>query len=183
MLWPPGAWALIDGTSGPAGGADGHGAAREGGPGPLLLFGANPRSLPFCRRVRTGSAIIGCRGLAATRQVPRLAAAGGGLQRGTDMPNHGAARQGLAGAIAAELRYLRDNAPWIRRREEYARLAFTELDIRRLDDRIDYLLEVLAQLCDYSGQYDAAQDFRALAARPPEPEPEPERQLRLVPGQ
>jgi hypothetical protein len=99
------------------------------------------------------------------------------------MPNHGAARQGLAGAIAAELRYLRDNAPWIRRREEYARLAFTELDIRRLDDRIDYLLEVLAQLCDYSGQYDAAQDFRALAARPPEPEPEPERQLRLVPGQ
>jgi hypothetical protein len=68
------------------------------------------------------------------------------------MPNHGAARQGLAGAIAAELRNLRDNAPWIRRREEYARLAFTELDIRR------------------------------LAARPPEPEPEPERQLRLVHG-
>jgi hypothetical protein len=96
------------------------------------------------------------------------------------MPNHGAARQGLAGAIAAELRSLRDNAPWIRRREEYARLAFTELDIRRLDDRIDYLLEVLAQLCDYSGQYDAAQDFRSLAAR--QPEPEPERQLRLVHG-
>jgi hypothetical protein len=97
------------------------------------------------------------------------------------MPNHGAARQGLAGAIAAELRCLRNNAPWIRRREEYARLAFTELDIRRLDDRIDYLLEVLAQLCDYSGQYDAAQDFRALAT--PQPEPEPERQLRLVHGQ
>lgn len=96
------------------------------------------------------------------------------------MPNHGAARLGLAGAIAAELRYLRDNAPWTRRREEYARLAFTELDIQRLDDRIDCLLEVLAQLCDYSGQYDAAQDFRALAARPPEPEPD--RQLRLVHG-
>jgi hypothetical protein len=97
------------------------------------------------------------------------------------MPNHGAARQGLASAIAAELRHLRDNVPWIRRREEYARLAFTELDIRRLDDRIDYLLEVLAQLCDYSGQYDAAQDFRDLTAS--SPEPEPERQLRLVHGQ
>lgn len=100
------------------------------------------------------------------------------------MPNHGAARQGLAGAIAAEVRNLRDNAPWTRRREEYARLAYTELDIRRLDDRLDYLLEVLAQLCDYSGQFDVAQDFRALAVRPPqpEPEPEPERQLRLVHG-
>jgi len=98
------------------------------------------------------------------------------------MPNHGAARQGLAEAIAAELRHLCANAPWTRRREEYARLAFTELDVRRLDDRIDYLLEVLAQLCDYSGQFDAAQDFRALAARQPEPEPEPDRQLRLVHG-
>jgi hypothetical protein len=102
------------------------------------------------------------------------------------MPNHCAARQGLASAIAAELRNLRDNAPWARRREEYARLAYTELDIRRLDDRVDYLLEVLAQLCDYSGQFDVAQDFRALTVRPPEPEPdpdpEPERQLRLVHG-
>jgi len=71
-------------------------------------------------------------------------------------------------------------APRSRRRDEYARLAFTELDIRRLDDRIDHLLEVLAQLCDYSGQFDAAADFRALAVR--QPEPEPERQLRLVPG-
>ena len=97
------------------------------------------------------------------------------------MPNHGAARQGLAEAIAAELRHLRENAPWARRRDEYARLAYTELDIRRLDDRIDCLLEVLAQLCDYSGQLDAAEDFRALAVRPPEPEPE--RQLRLVHGQ
>jgi hypothetical protein len=94
------------------------------------------------------------------------------------MPNHGAARLGLADAIVAELRHLRDNAPWARRRDEYARLAFTELDIRRLDDRIDYLLEVLAQLCDYSGQFDAGEDFRALTMRAPEPEPE--RQLRLV---
>jgi hypothetical protein len=94
------------------------------------------------------------------------------------MPNHGAARQGLADAIVAELRHLRAIGPWARRRDEYARLAFTELDIRRLDDRIDYLLEVLAQLCDYSGQFDAAEDFRALAVSTPEPEPE--RQLRLI---
>lgn len=96
------------------------------------------------------------------------------------MPNHGAARQGLADSIAAELRHLRDNAPWTRRRDEYARLACTELDIRRLDDRIDYLLEVMAQLCDYSGQYDAAEDFRALEVNALESEPAPERQLRLV---
>src|SRR5215472_14095490 len=109
------------------------------------------------------------------------------------MPNHGAARQGPTGAIVAGLRHLRASASWIRapwmraprsrRRDEYARLAFTELDIRRLDDRIDHLLEILAQLCDYSGQFDAAADFRGLAVRQPEPEPEPERQLRLVPGQ
>jgi hypothetical protein len=99
------------------------------------------------------------------------------------MPNHGAARQGLTSVIAARLRRWTDNAPWIRapwtrRRDEYARLAYTELDIRRLDERIDGLLEVLAQLCDYSGQFDAADDFRALSGRPPEPD----RQLRLVPG-
>jgi hypothetical protein len=97
------------------------------------------------------------------------------------MPNHGAARQGLAGAISSELRQLRGSSPWARRREEYARLAFTELNIRRLDDRIDCLLEVLAQLCDYSGQFDSADDFRALSTRPPDPEPQP--QLRLVHGQ
>jgi hypothetical protein len=95
------------------------------------------------------------------------------------MPNHGAARQGLSATIAAELRYWRDNGPWARRRDEYARLAFTELDIRRLDDRMDTLIEVLAQLCDYSGQYDAADDFRSLSVRPQEREP----QLRLVHGQ
>jgi hypothetical protein len=95
------------------------------------------------------------------------------------MPNHGAARRGLTGALAAELRYWRDNSPWARRRDVRARLAFTELDIRRLDERIDGLLEVLAQLCDYSGQFDAGQDFRALSGRPPEPD----RQLRLVQGQ
>lgn len=95
------------------------------------------------------------------------------------MPNHGAARQGLTAVITAELRYWRDNGPWARRRDEYARLAFTELDVRRLDDRIDTLLEVLAQLCDFSGQFDAADDFRALSGRPPEQEP----QLRLVQGQ
>jgi hypothetical protein len=100
------------------------------------------------------------------------------------MPNHGAARQGLTSVIAAKLRRWKDSAPsvrapWSRRREEYARLAFTELEIRRLDDRIDRLVEVLAQLCDYSGQFDAADDFRALSCLPPEPD----RQLRLVQGQ
>jgi len=95
------------------------------------------------------------------------------------MPNHGAARQGLLTAIAGELRYWRENGPWARRRDEQVRLAYAELDIDRLDDRIDMLLEVLAQLCDYSGQYDAADDFRALSLRPQEREP----QLRLVQGQ
>jgi hypothetical protein len=95
------------------------------------------------------------------------------------MPNHGVARQGLACAIAAELRHWLDGTPWARRRAEYERLAYTELDIRRLDERIDTVLEVLAQLCDYSGQFDAAEDFRALSAQPPEPE----RQLRLIEGQ
>lgn len=105
-------------------------------------------------------------------------------ERNFAMPNHGAARQGLTSVLAAELRHLRDSAawtraPWTRRRDEYARLAFTELDIRRLDDRIDLLLETLAQLCDYSGQFDAAEDFRALSCEPAEPD----RQLRLVQGQ
>ncbi len=95
------------------------------------------------------------------------------------MPNHEAARQGLAAAIAAELRYWRNNGPLARRRELQARLAYTELDIRRLDGRIDTLVEVLAQMCDYSGQYDAADDFRELSIQPLDPEP----QLRLVRGQ
>jgi hypothetical protein len=99
------------------------------------------------------------------------------------MPNHGAARPGLAGAIAAELRHWRGGTPWARRRAEYARLAYAELDIRRLDERIDTLLEVLAQLCDYSGQFDAAEDLRALSVQEPEQPAEAERQLRLVEGQ
>jgi hypothetical protein len=94
------------------------------------------------------------------------------------MPNHGVSRPSLAGAIVSELRQLRASGPWARRREEYARLAFTELDIRRIDDRIDGLLEVLARLCDYSGQFEAADDFRALTEYPAEPEPD--RQLWLV---
>jgi hypothetical protein len=94
------------------------------------------------------------------------------------MPNHEAARQGLTATIAAELRYWRANGPWARRRDVQSRLAYTELDIRRLDGRIDTVVEVLAQLCDYSGQYDAADDFRQLSIRPLEPEPP----LRLVRG-
>ena len=95
------------------------------------------------------------------------------------MPNHEAARQGLTTTIAAELRYWRKNGLRARRRGIQGRLAYTELDIRRLDGRIDNLVEVLADLCDYSGQYDAADDFRELSIRPLEPEP----QLRLVRGQ
>jgi hypothetical protein len=95
------------------------------------------------------------------------------------MPNHGAARQGLAAALASKFRSWRENGRGARRRETATRLAFAEMDIDRLDDRIDTLLDVLAQLCDYSGQYDAADDFRALSSRPAVPEP----QLRLVQGQ
>jgi hypothetical protein len=69
--------------------------------------------------------------------------------------------------------------PWSRRRREYGRLALTELDIRRLDERIDALLDVLAQLCDYSGQPETAREFRALTSQPAPAE----RVLRLVRGQ
>jgi hypothetical protein len=94
------------------------------------------------------------------------------------MPNHGVARPRLADVMTAGLRRRLRSAPWRRRREEYARLAFTELDVRRLEDRIELLIDVLAQLCDHSGQFDVADDFRALSGRPV-----PERQLRLVEGQ
>jgi len=94
------------------------------------------------------------------------------------MPSHGAARQGLAGAIGAELRRWYTCAPWARRRAEYARLALIELDISRLDERIDVLLEALAVLCDCSRQFDAAADFRALASEASEPAP----LLRLIQG-
>jgi len=100
------------------------------------------------------------------------------------MPNHGISQPSLANAIASRLRQLRASAPWARRRQEKARLAFTELDIRRIDNRIDNLLEILAQLCDYSGQFDTADDFRALTEYPPQPESEAEadRQFRLMHG-
>ena len=75
---------------------------------------------------------------------------------------------------------LRARRPRLRRQQEYARLALTELDIRRLDERIDVLIDVLAQVCDYSGQPDAAREFRALVGRLPGP---PEPVLRLVRGQ
>jgi hypothetical protein len=89
---------------------------------------------------------------------------------------HGAHRQGMASDIAAELRHIKGSVPWVRRRREYARLAYAEMDVRRLDDRIDGLLDLLAQLCDYSGQFDAAEEFRELSSYPPEPDPP----LRLV---
>ncbi len=64
----------------------------------------------------------------------------------------------LAGAFLR----VRARRPGLRRQREYARLALTELDVRRLDERIDALLGVLAQACDYSGQPDAAREFRTL---------------------
>ena len=77
----------------------------------------------------------------------------------------------------AEFSWLRARRPRLRRQREYARLALTELDVRRLDDRIDALLSVLAQICDYSGQPDAAREFRALCS---EPAPAEAPVLRLV---
>ncbi len=68
--------------------------------------------------------------------------------------------------------------PGSRRRREFGRLALTELDVRRLDERIDALLEVLAQVCDYSGQPDVADELRALSGAPAPVEPV----LRLVHG-
>ncbi len=61
-----------------------------------------------------------------------------------------------------------------RRRE----LARTELDIRRLNERIDALLDLLSQIFDYSGQPDEAQEFRDLSCKPAPAEPV----LRLVRG-
>src|SRR5580700_786708 len=72
----------------------------------------------------------------------------------------------IRAALAGVLLRMRARRPRLRRQQEAARLALTELDIRRLDERIDSLLGVLAQLCDYSGQPDAACQFRALGSGP-----------------
>jgi hypothetical protein len=82
--------------------------------------------------------------------------------------------------VAGAVLRLRASRPRLRRQQEYARLALTELDIRRLDERIDALLAVLAQVCDYSGQPDAARDLRALSSDPDATEAPV---LRLVRGQ
>lgn len=68
--------------------------------------------------------------------------------------------------------------PGSRRRRTAGRLALAELDIRKLDERIDDLLEVLAQVCDYAGQLEAAEEFRALYGEPAPAAPV----LRLVRG-
>jgi hypothetical protein len=83
-------------------------------------------------------------------------------------------------ALAGTLLRMRARRPGLRRQQEYARLALTELDIRRLDDRIDALLSVLAQVYEYSGQPDAAREFRSLCS---EPVPAEAPVLRLVRGQ
>jgi hypothetical protein len=87
-----------------------------------------------------------------------------------------AVRAVVAGAVLR----LRASRPLLRRQQEYARLALTELDIRRLDERIDALLGVLAQMCDYSGQPDAAREIRALSSEADAAEAPV---LRLVHGQ
>lgn len=82
--------------------------------------------------------------------------------------------------LAGVLVRVRACRPGLRRQQKYAPLALTELDIRRLDERIDALLSVLAQLCDYSGQPDAAQELRSLGSEPAPAEPPV---LRLVRSQ
>ena len=84
-------------------------------------------------------------------------------------------------AVAGMLLRLRARHPRLRGHQESARLALTEVGIRRLDDRIDVLLDVLAQMCDYSGQADAAGEFRSLSSQPQAAASEPV--LRLVRGQ
>jgi hypothetical protein len=84
-------------------------------------------------------------------------------------------------AVAGLLLRWRASRPGLRRQQEYARLALTELDVRRIDERIDALLDVLAQVCDYSGQPEAAREFRSLCTEPPAAQAEPV--LRLVRGQ
>jgi hypothetical protein len=80
----------------------------------------------------------------------------------------------------AEFSWIRARRPGLRRQQEYARLALTELHVRRLDDRIDALLTVLAQVCDCSGQPGAAREFRSLCSEPGPADPPV---LRLVRSQ
>lgn len=96
------------------------------------------------------------------------------------MANKGS-RERLRAAVAGALLRLRARRPDLRRHQESARLALTELAIRRLEDRIDVLLDVLAQMSDSSGQPDAASQFRALSSQPQAVPSEPV--LRLVRGQ
>lgn len=95
------------------------------------------------------------------------------------MTENAAPPSGARSAVAGTLVRLRLRRPGLRRQQENARLAMTELDIRRLDERIDALLNVLALVCDYSGQPDAARQFRSLRTEPGPAEPV----LRLVQGQ
>jgi hypothetical protein len=83
-------------------------------------------------------------------------------------------------ALAAILVQARTRWPGQRRRElEHALLAKTESDIRRLDERIDALIDALALVSDYLGQPDAALKFRSLHTEAPPAMP----MLRLVRGQ
>jgi hypothetical protein len=86
----------------------------------------------------------------------------------------------IRAALAGVVLRMRARRPRLRRQQEAARLALAELDIRRLDGRIDALLGVLAQMCDYSGQPDAARQLRTLDSQA---EPAEAPVLRLVRGQ
>jgi hypothetical protein len=96
------------------------------------------------------------------------------------MAETGARPRAVRAALAGVLLHARARRPRLQRQQEYARIALTELDIRRLDERIDALLGVLAQVCDYSGQPDAAREFRALSTEATAAEAPV---LRLVRGQ
>lgn len=95
------------------------------------------------------------------------------------MPDTAADSPNVLNACAAALQRWRIPRPGLRRQREYARIAFTEIDLRRLDQKVDDLLNVLAQLCDYSGQPEVAQDLRTMSRQTAPSEP----LLRLVTGQ
>ena len=83
-------------------------------------------------------------------------------------------------AVAGFLLRLRARRPRLQRQQEHARLALTEIDIRQLDSRTRAMLDILARMCDNSGQPEAAREFRALSGQPAA---QPEPALRLVRGQ
>ena len=68
-------------------------------------------------------------------------------------------------AVAGVLLRLRASRPRLQRQQQYARLALAEIDLRRLDSRTDAMLDILARVCDNSGQPEAAREVRALSGQ------------------